>query len=106
MATKAPWRSAKQRDANEKAIVDGLRAHGYHVYRLDEPADLAVLIESVGLWQLLEVKNPDTHARRKGGDLRTAAQTRVLPEIAATIPEVQSLADALRILRFAGPPPV
>ncbi|NTW10275.1 MAG: hypothetical protein HGA26_02825, partial [Chlorobiaceae bacterium] len=35
-------RYARRRDANERTIIDTLRAHGAVVYQLDSPADLLV----------------------------------------------------------------
>ena len=48
-------RYARRRDANERTIIDTLRAHGAVVYQLDSPADLLVGYRQK--WFLLEVKD-------------------------------------------------
>ena len=50
------------RDANEPVIVDGLKAAGYGVTRLDTPCDL--LVAKAGLTHCVEVKLP---AGKRGG---------------------------------------
>lgn len=49
-------RYAKQRDANEREIIDALQGVGAKVWQLDRPVDLLVLFR--GVFHLLEVKNP------------------------------------------------
>src|SRR5688572_17573315 len=50
-------RYSKRRDANEKPIIDGIRATGkYAVFQLDRPCDLAVYAYETKRWRMLEVK--------------------------------------------------
>lgn len=91
----APWRRPKQRDENEKKIVDELRSLGFLVWRLDEPADLAVLCMGRS-WHMVEVKNPTTHSRRAGGDLRSFRQSLMPAHISICIIEIESTDDFLR----------
>ena len=57
-------RRAARRDANEKGIVEALRAVGATVYLLDEPCDL--LVGYHGQTILMELKNPKTGYGKKG----------------------------------------
>ena len=57
-------RRASRRDANEKGIVEALRAVGATVYLLDEPCDL--LVGYHGQTILMELKNPKTGYGKKG----------------------------------------
>ena len=57
-------RRAARRDANEKGIVEALRAVGATVYLLDEPCDL--LVGYHGQTILMELKNPNTGYGKKG----------------------------------------
>lgn len=82
------WRNQghrRQRDANEGEIVDALKAQGWHVFRIDEPADLAVYVPEASEWFMIEVKNPTTHARGKSKDTRTEAQAELHPDVQQAI---------------------
>ena len=72
----------------------GLEAGGLFVFRIDEPADLAVFAPSIYEWFLLEIKNPTTHTRGKGKDPRTEQQQQLHPEVQAGIGMVTCLEEA------------
>lgn len=58
---------AKQRDANERLIVDALRAVGATVQRLNEKGTPDLLVGFRGVNYLLEVKNPESKFSIRGG---------------------------------------
>ena len=66
------------RDKNEPEVVAALRAHGFLVWPIHGQGvpDLLVWSGRGRRFHLVEVKNPATHARRKGGSRRTEAQER------------------------------
>lgn len=72
-------RFARQRDANEPAIVRALMAVGASVQRLDGTGVPDLLVSYRGVLCLLEVKNPDAKGGGKyntGDGCLTEAQTR------------------------------
>lgn len=93
-------RRIARRDANEKAIVDGLRAAKFHVERLSAKGlpDLLVGDWLRRRWVLLEVKNPNGRGRHAGAT--EEAQERFFEETEG-LPRarVESLSDALMALQ-------
>jgi hypothetical protein len=91
------WRNQgynRARDANERTIICGLESAGLMVFRIDEPGDLAVYSVATYEWFILEVKNPATHTRGKGGEVRTEQQRALDPEVQAGIGIVTSVDEA------------
>jgi hypothetical protein len=82
---------ARKVDLTQKAIVEGLRAHGYRVEIIWKPVDLMVSTGGVW-WRLLEVK-------RKSGLRRKdqPSQNRFVDE--TNTPIVSSLEEALEALK-------
>lgn len=71
------WKSHDHRDANEPSIIEALKKLGWVVHRLRDVCDLVAICPRCLEVQLIEVKNPDTHARSRGGDKRTELQRRL-----------------------------
>lgn len=88
-------RHAKQTDANQSEIVEGLRKAGCTVSIIGRPVDL--LVGYRGINSLLEVKLP---RGPKGGDVstRTPAQREFYLTWRGSVFEVRSLAQALQVV--------
>lgn len=63
-------RYGRKRDANERQIIEALRAHGYYVQQLDGTGVPDLLVLAGSKLYLLEVKDPSTKdgkAHRRSG---------------------------------------
>lgn len=89
-------RYGRKTDHNQKDIVKALKAIGCHVFEIEEPFDL--LISWRGVWLVMEVKNPDTHARQKGGSKMTDTQDNILALISAPVLIAESVDEALDLV--------
>lgn len=90
-------RYGRKTDANQKDIVKALRKIGCNVFDIEEPFDL--LIDYRGEWRVMEVKNPETHARRKGGSKMTDTQDTLLAIMSARVLIAESVDDAIRVIQ-------
>ena len=70
-----------------------LRTIGCVVFDIEEPFDL--LIDWRGQWFVMEVKNPTTHGRQKGGSLMTKKQDAILATLSAEVVVVYSPREAV-----------
>jgi len=89
-------RYGRKTDANQKAIVQALRKCGRIVFEIEEPFDL--LIDNIGEWLVMEVKNPDTHARQKGGSKMTQKQLDILETLSAKVLVAETVDEALNLV--------
>ena len=87
---------AKQRDDNERHIIDSLTALGFVVIQIDEPADLLAQCRC-GQWSVLEIKNPKGRGKR-----RTRKQQDTLSKLHRPIPLIISVHEALTALSHPG----
>lgn len=83
-------------DANQKEIVNALRKTGRNVFEIEEPFDL--LIDNHGEWLVMEIKNPETHARQKGGGLMTDKQLEILAILNSPVLVAESIDQALQLV--------
>jgi len=90
-------RRIKKRDDNEGDVVLALRTAGHRVFLIDEPCDLLVQCRC-GRWWALEVKNPETHARGKGKEMRTPKQVATASSLWQPIPEVTNGLEAMQFM--------
>lgn len=88
-------RHAKQRDANEAAIVLALHAAGCLVWRLDQPVDLLVYRRRDPAWFLLEVKLPPGPRGGTGSSKLTAGQRKFFALAPHNTAVVRTPIDAL-----------
>jgi hypothetical protein len=89
-------RYGRKTDANQKDIVRALRKSGRIVFEIEEPFDL--LIDNIGEWLVMEVKNPETHARQKGGSKMTDKQLEILETLSAKVLVAESVDEALNLV--------
>ena len=89
-------RYGRKVDSNQREIVAAIRRTGRVVFEIEEPFDL--LIDNMGDWVVMEVKNPDTHARQKGGSKMTEKQDKILETLSAKVLVVESIDEALNKL--------
>ena len=89
-------RYGRKTDANQKDIVRALRKCGRQVFEIEEPFDL--LIANMGEWLVMEIKNPDTHARQKGGSKMTDKQLEILETLNATVLIAETVDEALNLV--------
>ena len=89
-------RYGRKTDANQKEIVRALRRTGRQVFEIEEPFDL--LIDNCGEWLVMEVKNPDTHARQKGGSKMTEKQDEILETLSAKVLVAETVDEALNLV--------
>lgn len=89
-------RYGRKTDANQKDIVRALRRSGRIVFEIEEPFDL--LIDNIGEWLVMEVKNPETHARQKGGSKMTVKQLEILETLSATVLVAETVDEALNLV--------
>jgi hypothetical protein len=61
---------AKRRDANERIVIDALKAVGATVLQLDGKGVPDLLVGYHGATVLIEVKNPDSKSGAKPGEIR------------------------------------
>jgi hypothetical protein len=83
-------RFARRTDANQKIIVEALRAAGAKVKVIHQPYDLQVW-SPTGATMYVEVKNPKTAYGKKGLNAKQAQEAQGLP-----ISMVDSVEAALR----------
>ena len=94
-------RFGRKVDSNQKEIVKALRRAGRVVFEIEEPFDL--LIDNMGEWLVMEVKNPDTHARQRGGSKMTDKQLEILETLTARVLVAETVDEALnRVLKRYG----
>ena len=86
-------RYGRKVDSNQKEIVAALRKTGRQVFEIEEPFDL--LIDNFGEWLVMEVKNPETHARQKGGSKMTKKQDDILAVLKVKVIVVETVEEAL-----------
>lgn len=86
----------RKTDANQKDIVRALRKTGRQVFEIEEPFDL--LIDNFGEWLVMEVKNPETHARQKGGGKMTDKQIEILEDLTAEVLVAETVDEALSLV--------
>lgn len=86
-------RYGRKVDANQKEIVKALRKTGRKVFEIEEPFDL--LIDNMGEWLVMEIKNPETHARQKGGSKMTDKQLEILETLTAKVLVAENVMQAL-----------
>jgi len=89
-------RYGRKTDANQKEIVKALRRAGRVVFEIEEPFDL--LIDNMGEWLVMEVKNPETHARQKGGGKMTDKQLEILERLSAKVLVTETVDEALSLV--------
>ena len=89
-------RYGRKTDENQKEIVQALRKAGRVVFEIEEPFDL--LIDNMGEWVVMEVKNPDTHARQKGGSKMTDKQLEILERLTAKVLVAETVEQALNMV--------
>ena len=89
-------RYGRKTDANQKDIVRALRKTGRSVFEIEEPFDL--LIDNIGEWLVMEIKNPDTHARQKGGSKMTKKQDEILETLSAKVLVAETVEQALNLV--------
>ena len=73
-----------------------LREVGAVVFTIDEPFDL--LVDYQNQWYVIEVKNPETHARKAGGSKLTEAQDQILARLSAPVYIVETAKQALEVI--------
>ncbi len=89
-------RYGRKTDANQKDIVRALRRAGRIVFEIEEPFDL--LIDNCGEWLVMEIKNPETHARQKGGSKMTDKQLEILETLSAKVLVAETVEQALNLV--------
>ena len=89
-------RYGRKTDANQKDIVRALRKTGRQVFEIEEPFDL--LIDNCGEWLVMEVKNPETHARQVGGSKMTDKQLEILETLSAKVLVAETVDEALNLV--------
>ena len=89
-------RYGRKVDANQKEIAKALRKTGRNVFEIEEPFDL--LIDNFGEWLVMEVKNPNTHARQKGGGLMTDKQLAILEVLHSKVLVAETIEQALELV--------
>ena len=89
-------RYGRKTDENQKEIVQALRKAGRVVFEIEEPFDL--LIDNLGEWVVMEVKNPETHARQKGGSKMTDKQLEILERLTAKVLVAETVEQALNMV--------
>ena len=89
-------RYGRKTDANQKDIVRALRKTGRIVFEIEEPFDL--LIDNYGEWLVMEIKNPETHARQKGGSKMTQKQLDILETLSAKVLVAETVDEALNLV--------
>ena len=89
-------RYGRKVDANQKDIVRALRKTGRRVFEIEEPFDL--LIDNRGEWIVMEVKNPETHARQAGGSKMTKKQDEILATLSAKVLIAETVEEALNLV--------
>jgi len=89
-------RYGRKVDSNQKEIVNALRKTGRQVFEIEEPFDL--LIDNCGEWLVMEIKNPDTHARQKGGSKMTDKQLEILETLTAKVLVAETVDEALDLV--------
>lgn len=89
-------RYGRKVDANQKEIVNALKKTGRNVFEIEEPFDL--LIDNYGEWVVMEIKNPETNARQKGGGLMTDKQLKIMAELKAPVVVAYDIDMALNAL--------
>jgi len=89
-------RYGRKTDANQKDIVRALRKCGRIVFEIEEPFDL--LIDNIGEWLVMEIKNPDTHARQVGGSKMTDTQLDILETLSAKVLVAETVDEALNLV--------
>ncbi len=89
-------RYGRKTDENQKEIVKALRHVGRIVFEIEEPFDL--LIDNFGEWLVMEVKNPETHARQKGGSKMTDKQLEILETLKAEVLVAETVDEALNLV--------
>jgi len=89
-------RYGRKVDSNQKEIVKALRKTGRQVFEIEEPFDL--LIDNCGEWLVMEIKNPETHARQKGGSKMTDKQLEILETLTAKVLVVETVDEALDLV--------
>ena len=89
-------RYGRKTDANQKDIVRALRKCGRIVFEIEEPFD--PLIDNIGEWLVMEIKNPDTHARQKGGSKMTQKQLDILETLSAKVLVAETVDEALNLV--------
>ena len=89
-------RYGRKVDHNQKEIVKAIRATGRQVFEIEEPFDL--LIDNLGDWVVADVKNPETHARQKGGSKMTDKQLEILETLTAKVLIFETVDEALVLL--------
>jgi len=89
-------RYGRKTDANQPDIVRALRKSGRIVFEIEEPFDL--LIDNIGEWLVMEIKNPDTHARQKGGSKMTKKQDEILATLSAKVLVAETVEQALNLV--------
>lgn len=90
-------RFGRRTDSNQSDVMYALRAIGCIVFDIEEPFDL--LVDYEGEWHVFEVKNPETHARKKGGSKLTDVQDQILAKLSAKVHIVEHAAEAIECLR-------
>lgn len=86
-------RYGRKSDHNQSDIMWALRAIGCVVFDIEEPFDL--LVDWRGQWHVIEVKNPETNARKKGGSKLTDTQEQILLRLSATVHVVETAKEAV-----------
>lgn len=86
-------RFGRKQDANQNDIKWALEAIGCVVFCIEEPFDL--LVDFRGDWFVIEVKNPETNARRKGGSKLTEVQEQILALLSAPVHVVETAKEAI-----------
>ncbi len=89
-------RYGRKTDVNQKDIVRALRKTGRTVFEIEEPFDL--LIDNYGEWLVMEIKNPETHARQKGGSKMTKKQDEILAIISTKVLVAETVDEALNLV--------
>ena len=89
-------RYGRKVDSNQKDIVRALRKTGRIVFEIEEPFDL--LIDNSGEWLVMEVKNPETHSRQKGGSKMTKKQDELLAVLTAKVLIAETVEEALNLV--------
>lgn len=88
----------RKNDHNQSDIMWALREIGCVVFDIEEPFDL--LVDFRGQWFVFEVKNPDTHARKKGGSKLTETQEQILNRLSAPVFIVETAKEAIEHMAF------
>lgn len=89
-------RYGRRSDHNQSDVMYALRAVGAVVFDIQEPFDL--LVDYKGKWYVIEVKNPETNARKKGGSKLTETQEQILARLSAPVHIVETPKEALEVI--------